>query len=258
VNLPNQITPLILTYNEAPNIKRTLEKLAWAKQIVVVDSFSTDDTVAICQRHPQVELVQRKFEDHASQWNFGLAQIKTEWVLSLDADYLLSDAFVQELRDWTPSDGVNAYSAPFKYCVQGRLLRASLYPPRPVLFRPERCRYTQNGHTQKLQIEGATGRLSQFIHHDDRKPLERWFQEQNHYARLEAQHLLAASNGKLNLPDRLRRSIVVAPGLVFLYTLFAKGLILDGWPGWYYVAQRTLAELMLSMRLIEKKLKAEN
>src|SRR6266480_7786816 len=120
MNLLDQITPLILTFNEAPNILRTLEKLAWARQIVVVDSFSTDDTVAICQRHPQVELVQRKFDDHTSQWNFGLGQIKTEWVLTLDADYLLPDTFVQELRAWTPSDGVNAYFAPFKYCIQGR------------------------------------------------------------------------------------------------------------------------------------------
>src|SRR6266480_3816001 len=112
----DQITALILTYNEALNIQRALEKLAWAKQIVVVDSFSTDDTVGICQQYSQVELVQRKFDDHTSQWNFGLAQIETEWVLSLDADYLLSDTFVQELRDWNPADGVNAYFAPFKYC----------------------------------------------------------------------------------------------------------------------------------------------
>jgi hypothetical protein len=61
---------------------------------------------------------------------------------------------------------------------------------------------------------------------------------------------------QLNLPDRLRRKIIIAPFLVFFYTLIFKGLILDGWPGWYYVFQRTLAEMLLSLKLIEQKLKS--
>jgi hypothetical protein len=55
--------------------------------------------------------------------------------------------------------------------------------------------------------------------------------------------------------DRIRRQIIFAPALIFFYTLFGKGLIFDGWPGWYYVFQRTLAEVLLSLRLIEQKLK---
>src|SRR6266581_2185529 len=127
----SQITPLILTYNEAPNIERTLSRLAWAARIVVVDSFSTDETCDIVRRFPQAEIVQRKFDEHTTQWNFGLVQIKTEWALSLDADYVLSDELVTELKSLTPVEGVNAYFASFKYCVHGRRLRASLYPPRP-------------------------------------------------------------------------------------------------------------------------------
>ena len=57
-------------------------------------------------------------------------------------------------------------------------------------------------------------------------------------------------------PDKLRRKMVVAPFLVFFYTLLVKGLILDGWPGWFYVFQRTFAEIMLALRLLEKKLEA--
>ena len=75
------------------------------------------------------------------------------------------------------------------------------------------------------------------ILHDDRKPLERWFAEQNRYAQIEARHLLrsrepAAGGGELNAADRVRRLVVVAPWLVFFYTLVGKGLILDGWAGW--------------------------
>ena len=89
----NQITPLILTFNEAPNLGRTLDRLSWAKDIVIVDSMSTDDTRAIALRYPAVRVFERAFTTHAEQWNFGLQHtgIKTEWVLALDADFVMSD-----------------------------------------------------------------------------------------------------------------------------------------------------------------------
>jgi len=88
-----QITPLILTYNEAPNIDRALERLTWANRIVVIDSFSDDETLDILANYPQVEVNQRRFDTHALQWNYGLEKINTKWILSLDADYILSEQF---------------------------------------------------------------------------------------------------------------------------------------------------------------------
>ena len=67
----DQITPLILTYNEAPNIARALAGVSWAKDIVVVDSFSDDDTLQIAASFPQVRVIQRKFDSHRNQWEFG-------------------------------------------------------------------------------------------------------------------------------------------------------------------------------------------
>lgn len=282
----SEITPLILTYNEAPNIERTLSRLKWAWDIVVVDSFSTDETCDLVRKLPQARLVQRAFDNHTAQWNFGLEQVRTPWVLSLDADYFLSAELVQELHRWRPEPGVVAYFARFRYCVAGRPLRGSLYPPRAVLFRRDCCRYVDGGHTQVLAINGASGYLRNRIDHDDRKPLDRWLREQDRYARLEAEHLLnvamrpaetprtdgrkasaSAANScisalpryrvssPLSFADRIRRKIVFAPLLVFFYTLLGKGLILDGWPGWFYVWQRTYAEALLSLRLMEEKLK---
>ena len=86
VAVQDQITPLIITYNEAPNICRTLGKLLWAQRIVVIDSGSTDGTVEILRGYPQVEVIQRPFINAASQCNFGLTQVVSPWVLSLDAD----------------------------------------------------------------------------------------------------------------------------------------------------------------------------
>jgi glycosyltransferase involved in cell wall biosynthesis len=256
VTAREQITPLILTFNEAPNITRTLNKLKWAEEIVVLDSFSNDETLAMVKRFSNARIVQRQFDSFAAQCNFGLQQIGTEWVLSLDADYVLSDELNRELSELKLSSDAAGYQAKFIYCIQSRALRASLYPPRTVLYRKARAQYHNEGHGHRVQIEGNVLSLNSPIFHDDHKPLDRWIHEQNCYALLEARFLSETPAAQLNRADRLRRYIVIAPLIVFFYTLAGKGLIFDGWPGWYYVFQRTLAEMMLSLRLMEQKWKS--
>ena len=196
-----EITPLILTFNEAPNIERTLSMLKWAKEIIVVDSFSTDETCDLVRKLPKARIVQRDFDSFAQQCNFGLQHIRTEWVLSLDADYVLSEELVQETTDLQPSEEVGGYRAAFMYCVCGRPLRASLYPPRVVLYRRERAHYRDEGHGHRVQVEGRILPLRSVIYHDDRKPLDRWLREQDRYARLEAELLLKARDGSWKIED---------------------------------------------------------
>src|ERR1041384_386635 len=100
----NEVTVLILTFNEAPNIGRALERLSWAKEILIIDSGSTDGTLISAQAaHPNVKVVTRPFDSFAGQCNFGLERITTEWVLSMDADYILSPEFISELARLDPA-----------------------------------------------------------------------------------------------------------------------------------------------------------
>ena len=101
------ITPVILTYNEAANIGRSLERLTWAKEVVIVDSNSTDDTLAIAGRFPNVRTVQRPFDTHAQQWRFAVEEtgITSDWVLRLDADYMVEPALRDEIAALTPAAG---------------------------------------------------------------------------------------------------------------------------------------------------------
>jgi len=253
----NQITPLILTYNEAPNIRRTLEKLYWASDIVVVDSFSDDETVEILKSCSQVRLFQREFDTNAGQWNFGLKQtlIASEWVLALDADYILTDKFVDELRALELPTDNRAYQSEFRYCINGKVIRSGIYPPVTVLYRREAGSYEQDGHTQRLVFNGVIDKLKSSILHDDRKPLSRWFESQTRYAKLEADKLLTSDRSTLSRTDRVRRWLVVTPFAVVFYCLVIRGGVLDGWPGFYYAFQRMLAELMLSLYLIDHDLR---
>ena len=251
----SHVTPLILTLNEEPNIGRVLERLRWATRIVVVDSGSIDGTLDEIGRHPNAEVVHRAFDSHTAQWNFGLDQVATPWALALDADYVLGAGFDADIAGAIAEPrGAVGFSARFRYCVNGRPLRGSLYPPRVVLFRPDRGRYVNDGHTQRLELEGAVRSLATLIDHDDRKPLKRWLENQAGYAELEADKLLASPAGALGWVDRLRRLGWLVPALTPAYCLVAKGLALDGRAGLHYTAQRTYAEVLLALKLLDRRL----
>ncbi len=253
----DQVTPLVITYNEAPNIGRVLAKLYWAKRIVIVDSGSSDDTLEIVRAFPQAYVVQKPFVDFASQCNYGLQFVSTPWVLSLDADYELSDRLVSELRELTEDDSIAGYVASFVYRIFGKPLRGTLYPPRAVLYRKSKALYRNEGHGHRVVLSGPTAKLAGVIYHDDRKPLSRWLVSQQRYARVEAQYLLGAPRSELSMSERMRLKGWIAPLLVVPYTLLLKGCILDGWAGWYYALQRLCAEVLLALELVDWRLRSK-
>jgi len=250
------ITPVVITYNEEANVARTLDRLTWAQRIVVIDSGSTDETLKIVRSYRQVELFHKQFDDFASQCNFGIAQVNTPWVLSLDADYELSDELIAELHGLHPDSAAAGFRARFVYRIFGRPLRGTLYPPRTILYRKESAFYQNEGHGHRINVVGKVMSLTGVIFHDDRKPLARWFSAQERYARDEAEHLLASNPKALGVSDHIRLAAWPAPLAVFLYTLVIKGCLLDGWPGWYYALQRLLFETMLAVQLIERRFAA--
>lgn len=252
--MPVPITALLLTFNEAPNIARTLSRLDLATDIVIVDSHSTDNTQDIARRDPRVRVFERTFTTHSEQWNFGLHDtgIQTEWVLALDADFVLTDTVIDEIRRFEPRPDVNGYWASFQYCIEGRPLRGAAYPPVVVLYRRAAARYRQDGHTQRVVVDGTVGTLTGLIQHDDRKSLQHWIQSQSRYMQLEAEKLASAPAGTLSIIDRLRKTVVIMPPLMFLYCYVVRGGILDGRAGLYYALQRAAAELILSLSVVAR------
>lgn len=249
---------LILTKNEEPNLKRVLDRLTWLEKVVIVDSFSTDATLEIAASYDNTMVVQHPFITHGHQWNYGLALVNSMWVLSLDADYVLTDEFIEETRDFVTRVDNVAYETNFKFLVFGKPLMKDNTTPRPVLFMKEQCQYYDDGHTQRLKINGATGRYRSPIMHDDRKSLSRWLSNQDGYAIKESDKLAASTEEGMPLSSKIRKTKVLAPFMVFFYSLFVKGLIFNGWRGWHYTLQRTMVEIIIALRLIEEeKLKKE-
>lgn len=249
----DRITPLILTRDEEANIGRTLAQLAWAREVVVVDSLSSDDTVKIARRFTNVRVIPRAFDSHERQWGFGVEQVSTPWVLTLDADYFVSEAFVAELASLQPPPDLAGYEATFVYAIHGRPLRAALYPPRAVLLRRGAFEFWQDGHTQRVRGRGRVERLRTPLIHDDRKDLRRFVERQRKYMRQEAAKLRATPWRSLPTHGRIRKLRVIAPLATLFYTLIAKRAVLDGRAGWRYAFERFLAEGMLSLELFRRR-----
>lgn len=245
-----KVTPVVLTHDEQPNIGRCLERLRWAKQVVVVDSESSDGTAHEVSHFDNARLVRRHFDAHANQWNFGLAEVATDWVLALDADYMLTSELVAEIDRLPIDTGASGFSASFRYACLGHELRSTIYPAKVVLFRRSRGTYRQDGHTQRLSLDGDALPLKGQIVHDDRKSFDRWLASQWRYARLEAGKMVSSDSSTSALAG-VRRLGILSPLVVAGYLYIVRGLFLDGLPGARYVLERTVAECLILIALGE-------
>jgi glycosyltransferase involved in cell wall biosynthesis len=245
------VTPVILTYNEAPNIGRTLERLPWATDIVVVDSGSTDATLEVLSDTPGVRIFFRPFDTHANQWRYAIDEtgILTPWILRLDADYQVPEELAEEISMLDPDHLVGGYRAKFDYLIGGHKLRSSLYPPKTILLRRGRFEIEQDGHTEAWKVSGVTRTLRAHAVHDDRKGIDRWLAAQVRYMELERKK----AETRHPLREWLRAHPPLMPFAVFLYCLFVRGLIFNGRAGLYYAMQRMIAEAIFSLMLLESR-----
>jgi glycosyltransferase involved in cell wall biosynthesis len=254
VRMLDHITPVLLTHNEEQNIGRTLSRLGWAKDVVVVDSGSADGTLNILAACPNVRVFSRAFDTHAKQWRYAVeeTQIATDWILRLDADYQVSDALVSELSQLDPDAPVSAYRIHFDYAIFSHKILASLYPANTILLRNGKFSVWDKGHTEAWEVKGPIATLSGRIIHDDWKPTGQWLIGQARYMRRELEWLHAGRGGPVRW---LRRIPPLMPIVVFIYCLFGKGLIFSGRAGIFYALQRMVAEAVLSLMVLEAKLR---
>jgi glycosyltransferase involved in cell wall biosynthesis len=250
----DHITPVLLTYNEEQNIGRTLSHLTWAKDIVVVDSGSTDGTLTVLESLSNVRVFKRDFDSHGNQWRYAVeeTQIATDWILRLDADYQMSDALVTEIAALNPNAPVSAYRISFDYAIFCHKLRSSLYPVKTVLLRKGSFSVGDKGHTEVWDVNGPVATLGAVIIHDDWKPTGKWLIGQARYMQREMDYL---HMDKAGLVGWMRLRPPLMPLAVFLYCLFGKGLLFNGRAGIFYALQRMVAEGTLSLMVLEEKLR---
>lgn len=249
--LGRRITPVLLTFNEAPNLPQTLASLEWAERIVIVDSGSKDDGKAIAESFPNVIWKCRPFDTHAEQWRFAIDSFEAtgEYVLALDADMVVRREFLDETLQCFLRGDFAAAIVPFRYVLGDVVLPGSLYPAQMRLFRRDAVSIHQVGHTQVFRsTKPSVYRFSEFLLHDDRKPFEHWLKSQLKYAGLESARMNAATAGSLK--DWFRRCGLMP--LLAGFTAFVKaGGVLSGKAAMRYAHERMLYECMLGIHLMK-------
>jgi glycosyltransferase involved in cell wall biosynthesis len=252
-----RVTPVVLTYNEEPNIGRTLESLRWASQVIVVDSGSTDQTEQIARSFPNVRWFVRPFDRHIAQWEHGIHQtgITAEYVLALDADMQVTSSLIKEIEERFLVGGFEGGVIPFEYHYHGKALAGSLCPPQLRLFKRVEVRVAQPDHTQRFSVAGSKYKFRGALIHDDRKSLDRWVTSQLAYQRLNEKEL--SNGGRRRMRDRLRH-LGFMPPIVGLLAYVRAGGPFRGAAAARYAYERTVAEGLLAINLMDAKLRSKN
>jgi glycosyltransferase involved in cell wall biosynthesis len=223
----SKISCIIITRNEAKNIGRCLQSVAWADEIVIVDSGSTDDTKKIASEFTD-KIFDHKWKGFGPAKEFARNQTTGEWVLSVDADEEVSERLREEIigtiGSQIPLDG---YFIPRKSNFLGKWMGHGGWYPDLVLrlFRREKGEFTMRLVHEKVKVSGSTGRLKNNLLHYTDPDFEHYLVKLNRYTSLDALQLLEAGK-ESSLVD-----IVLRPPILFFKMYILKAGFLDGAQG---------------------------
>lgn len=223
-----KVSAVIITYNEEQIIGKTLSKLWWCEEIVIIDSGSTDRTVEICQQYDCI-IYTRSFEGYGEQKKYGVAKAKNDWILCVDADEVLSESLINEIEFELSKRDIlySGFAIPrtlvymnkeFRY---GKEARSSIIR----LFNKKKGNWDGSLVHEKVVLVGEIKQLSQKILHYSYYSYTQHLQKINLYSSLGAQKLLKRRSTKNKL------IVAFAIPFNFFKYYFIDGNFLNGFHG---------------------------
>ncbi len=268
------VSVLVCTKNEARNLKACLESVAWAGDLVVLDSGSDDDTVNIARRLG-ARVVQRPFDNFSAHKNWALDNLDFAhaWLLILDADERVSPALAREIAAAVarPGEVCGYYLARQNFFCGKWIRHGGWFPDYNLrLLKLGRGRYESRLVHEHVLLDGPAGYLENPLAHDDYKGLERYFDRHNLYSSLEAVEaariIRAAGQPARSLPAALRtrgperrrflknlayRYLPARALIKFLWMYLLRLGFLDGRLGFRYCLLHAFYEYQVSLKLEE-------
>ena len=226
------ISAILITRNEETHIRACLESISWVDEIVVVDSASTDDTIAICREFTD-DIIIADWPGFGPQKNRALEAANGEWVLSIDADERVTPSLREELRaiERNP-DAPSSWLIPRRSSYCGRMMRHGGWYPDYVLrfFRRQSGRFSDDLVHERFVADGVPGRAENDILHYPMETLEEAVSKMNRYSTLAARekHLRGERGSMLKAITR--------GTWTFLRTYLLLGGFLDGREGFMLAA----------------------
>ena len=220
------VTAVIPTYNEEINIKAAIESVRFAKEIIVIDSFSTDATVEIA-KSMGANVMQRKFDDFSTQKNFAIDKAQYDWIFVLDADERIAPELYKELVTNIKNPQADAYRIKRKNYFAGKRIRFSGWQTDTVvrLFNKNKARYNGKIVHEEIETTGKVQLLEHYLDHYTYRDYNHYLNKITHYAELKAKNLY--ENGKTTTIFHL----LFLPVFRFFTHYFLRLGFLDGFQG---------------------------
>jgi glycosyltransferase involved in cell wall biosynthesis len=247
-NPATTISVCIICFNEEVNIRRCLESVSWANEIIVVDSMSNDRTLDIAAEYAD-RIYKREWTGYVDQKNFALSKAKGHWILSLDADEEVSDSLRREITAEIQKKELKAgYRIPRRSFYQGRWINHSgFYPDNQLrLFQRDHGRWIGGRVHERVEIDGSIGHLkNDLLHYPYKGSLTGQLRTVNNFSDLLAEDLY--EKGK-----RYHLSLLLLrPLFKFVEVYFAKLGFLDGLAGFIIAVTSAYAMFARYVKLRE-------
>ncbi|MBL7886217.1 MAG: glycosyltransferase family 2 protein [Flavobacterium sp.] len=247
-----KITALAITYNEEDNVKRYVESLSFADEIIFVDSQSKDKTITIAEELG-VKVIQRKFDDFSNQRNFAIEQATNEWILFFDLDEIISPELEKEIIKTleNPKDKV-AFYIKRNFYFMGKLIKYGGWQNDKAirLFNKNHCKYNGNLVHELVQSNGKTCILKNKLNHFSYKNFDNYNDKLNLYSKLQAENLYKQKK-RPNLYH-----FFIRPTYRFLWQYIFRMGILDGKEGFIlsYVHSFSVFKRYLQLWMMYRKI----
>ena len=217
-----KLTVIIPTYNEELYLQGALYSVNFADEVIVIDSFSHDQTVAIAKSNG-CRVLQRTFDNFSDQKNYALQYATTEWILFLDADERITFELQKEIEDAIKNKKHSAYKLHFPHFFMNRFMYHH-HNDVTRLVKRENCTFKGNVH-EKLLVEGSIGKLKSKVLHYTYKGLEHNLKKKDSYAWFQASQMLAKNKSTTYV------HLFFKPGYRFFHEYIIKLGFMDGIPG---------------------------
>tara|TARA_R110002051_G_scaffold271361_1_gene331699 strand:- start:52 stop:822 length:771 start_codon:yes stop_codon:yes gene_type:complete len=187
--MKDKISVFIITYNEERILDKCLNKLSWVDEIVIVDSGSTDATLEICKKY-DVKVFHKDFNGFGEQKQFALEQTSNEWVLSLDADEILSDELIIEIQSAIKNNSaIKGYYIKRKHVFLGKIFNYGHESKQYILrlFKKSNGRFNGLKVHEEIILDGETTKLTSDFLHFTTRSLDSYVEKLNKYAAIYAE-----------------------------------------------------------------------
>ena len=230
-----RVTALITTYNEEKNIEKCIKSVSWADEILVIDSFSTDNTVSICKKLG-AKVLQREYNYAANQKNWAIPQATHPWIVLLDADEITESSLEKEIKSILKTrPKFTAYWIQRRNYFLGKKVRFCGWQNDHVVrfFHRDFHIYENKMVHEEIIQTRPFGILKSKIIHNTTSDLKAYTQKIERYAHFAAQEFMRKSK-RITIFD-----LYIKPAFKFLNSYIIRGGIFDGKIGWIICKLRT-------------------